>query len=117
MFEAYLIVAALCAQWNTPDVFRTFAGVMQHDDAEVRRKAIGGTPTGDNAETVPGTFPALTNRPTRRESVRGKTPTPGCDRIQGTDNLKCLVVYHETFDEDLPELPTLPLYLRFFLAP
>jgi hypothetical protein len=82
---------------------------MQHDDAEVRRKAIGGTPTEDNAETVPGTFPALTNRPTRRGPVRGKTPTPACDRIQGTDNQALYLLC-------LPS-PTFPLYRRFFLAP
>jgi sister-chromatid-cohesion protein PDS5 len=138
-FEAYLAIAAACAQWNTPAVFRSFAGVMQHSDAEVRKTAIGALAAALRLNTTPIQFLALfalsatdpvdENQAEARRQLEHAIgfrrqiisqlpePNPAVEPESAIPFVVHLLAHHENFDEDLPELPTFALYLRFFLAP
>jgi hypothetical protein len=136
--QSYLRVCANCNQWNTPDVFRLFAGVMQHEDADVRLRAIKALADALTSDKTPvqylsyfalsATDPVESNVAEAKRQLefaigyrRGilknlPAPNPAVTPETALPFLVNLLAHHQNFDEDLPELPTFATYLGFFLA-
>jgi hypothetical protein len=138
-FESYLSIAAACFEWNTPSVFRTFAQVMQHSEAEVRRSAINSLANALKKSTTPIQFLSLfalsATDPVqdnlneaekqlefairyRREVLKQLAQNaPAIAPESALQFLINILAHHKNFDEDSTELPTFATYLKFFLTP
>jgi hypothetical protein len=138
-FESYLSIAPVCFEWNTPPIFRTFAKVMQHSDAEVRRSAINLLSNALKKSTTPiqflslfalsATDPVQDNlneaekqldfaiRYRRQVLKQLSQNTAAIAPESALQFLINILAHHENFDEDAPELPTFATYLKFFLTP
>lgn len=139
IFKSFLTIADEIAEFNTPEVFRTIAYVMQHPECEVRTDAIASlTQAMKNPKTpiqflalfaLSATDPFEKNQAeakkqlnqaihTRRKiQKKTKTNNPQIAPETSLPFLIHLLSHHKDFDDDLPDLPTFDTYLRFYLTP
>ena len=140
-FKSYLSVTRTrCSEWNGPEVFRTFAGVMQHSECEVRTQAIA--VLSDAMNTTAGVpvqylafFALSATDPYEPNVAEAKRQLEAAialrrDLLRKIGDYKPqiapetaiqylihLLSHHIDFEKDLPELKTFAVYLRFFFAP
>ncbi|OHS95454.1 hypothetical protein TRFO_38461 [Tritrichomonas foetus] len=138
-FRSYLFAASSCFTYITPDIFRSFAGIMQHENATVRKEAINYLTEALKRHTTPIQFLALfalsATDPVQTNLNEAKKQLEAAihwrrnvlaqikeykTQIAPETALPYLInilAHHENFTEDLPDLATFSIYLRFFLTP
>ncbi|KAH0795725.1 hypothetical protein GPJ56_000355 [Histomonas meleagridis] len=138
-FKSFLSIASDIAEYNTPNVFRKFASVMQHTEAEVRESAINSLTNALKNPNTPIQFLALftlsATDPYEKNLIEAKKQLSQAIHFRRTIQKKTktnssqiapetalpfviyLLAHHQNFDDDLPDLPTFDTYLRFFLTP
>jgi hypothetical protein len=138
-FEPSLAAAGPCFAWNTPEVFCTFTGVIQHSGADVRRRAIAALAAALRQSTTPVQLlavfalsaidPCGPNRADARRQLEfaigyrrqilaklGQS-NPAVEPKSAIPFLVHILTHHRDFELDLPDFPTFAMYLRFFLEP
>ena len=138
-FKSYLLCAHSCFSYISPEIFRSFAYVMQHENSKIRKEVITNLSNALRIPSTPIQFLALfalsATDPSPQNVNEAKKQLESAiqwrrqilkkikeyrTQIAPETALPYLInilSHHKNFDEDLPELATFSIYLKFFLTP